>query len=229
MLTLGQLLRYTNSASSGTGISERASKVSVRGAKSGFRPSWKVPDPAFHASPGVQEILFNTQSSNSKTDRRFRKPYQTTYRFPLEQATGNPYPSGASADKLPVWVYCSCPAFRYYSEVAVKNQGNTDVIESDGSYPRQNNPNMEPYVCKHIFATAKQAMDKRRTIGVTASMSTVQDDPAKPKGRNPEAPAIGTKSRQTPKVSATAANPQSLPQTWLGRLSYILFNDRTSR
>jgi hypothetical protein len=188
-----------------------------------------VPDPAFHSAPGVQEVLFNTQSSNSTTDRRFSKPYKTTYRFPLDQSSGGPYPSTASADNLPVWVYCTCPAFRYYSEVAVKNQGNSDVIESDGSYPKQNNPNMEPYVCKHIFATAKQAMDKRRTIGVTASMSSVQEDPAKPKGRNPEAPTLGTKKAETPKVSATAANPQSLPQTWLGRLSYILFNDRTAR
>jgi hypothetical protein len=228
MLTLGQLLRATAQRE---GIAERASKVSVQGSKTGFRDGWKVPDPAYHASPGVQEILFVTQASDSKTDRRFRKPYRTIYRFPLEQATGNPYPPGSSADNLPVWVSCTCPAFRYYSEVAVKNQGNSDVLESDGSFPRINNPSMAPYMCKHLFATANAAIQKRRTIGVTASLYTAQDDPAKPKGRDPEATDLRRRRppSKTPKVSATAAKPASLPQTWLGRLAYILFNERSGR
>lgn len=237
MLTLGQLLRATNAASqrsSGRGISERASKVSIQGVKTGFRDGWKVPDTSYWQSPGVQEVLFVTQASDSKTDRRFRKPYQTAFRFPLDQATGGPYPTGASANDLPVWVNCTCPAFRYYSEVAVTKKNSSDIIESDGSLPRQNNPQMEPYICKHLFATAKMAMDKRRSIGVTASMSTVQDDPLKPKGRDPEQAdrtqqRKATPGRKTPKVSATAARPNTMPQTWLGRLAYILFNDRSGR
>jgi hypothetical protein len=236
MLTLGQLLKATQSASqrgSGRSVSERASKVSISGVKTGFRDGWKVPDTAYWGSPGVQEVLFVTQASDSKTDRRFRKPYQTMYRFPLNQASGSPYPSGASANDLPVWVNCTCPAFRYYSEVALTKKNSSDIIESDGSLPRQNNPQMEPYICKHLFATAKMAMDKRRTIGVTASMSTLQDDPLKPKGRDPEKVVVGTpqsqKGRKTPKVSATAAKPTTIPQTWLGRLAYILFNERAGR
>jgi hypothetical protein len=214
-------------------VSERASKVSISGIKTGFRDGWKVPDTAYWGSPGVQEVLFVTQASDSKTDRRFRKPYQTMYRFPLDQASGSPYPTGASANSLPVWVNCTCPAFRYYSEVALTKSQSSDIIESDGSLPRKNNPQMEPYICKHLFATAKMAMDKRRTIGVTASLATLQDDPLKPKNRDPEkVDAISPKSqkgRKTPKVSSTASKANDLPSTWLGRLNYILFNDKQGR
>jgi hypothetical protein len=232
MLTIGQLLRYTNAASQdrdGRSISQRAATVSVHGSKTGFRSGWKVPDTAYWGSPGVQEILFVTQASDSKTDRRFRQPYKTIFRFPLNQATGQPYESGVGANDLPVYVTCSCPAFRYYSEVALMSKNNTDQIESNGQFPKINNPNMEPYICKHLFATAKQAMQQRPTIGVTATVATLQDDPAKPKNRNPEAPEPGSKAtvgRKTPKVSATASKSSTLPQTWLGRLNYILFNQR---
>jgi len=117
--------------------------------------------------------------------------------------------------------------------VALTKKNSSDVIESDGSLPRKNNPQMEPYICKHLFATAKMALDKRRTIGVTASIATLQDDPMKPKGRDPEKVVVGTpqaqKGRKTPDVSATAANPTNIPQTWLGRLGYILFNAKQGR
>lgn len=215
---------------SGRGISDRAAKVSISGVKTGFRYGWKVPDTAYWGSPGVQEVLFVTQASDSKTDRRFRKPYQTMFRFPLDQSTGSAYASGTNANSLPVWVNCTCPAFRYYSEVAVTKKGSSDIIESDGSLPRQNNPQMEPYICKHLFATAKIAMDKRRTIGVTASLATLQDDPLKPKNRDPERVDRRQQSqagkRKTPKSAITAAHPTDIPSTWLGRLAYILFNKK---
>jgi hypothetical protein len=235
MLTIGQLLRYTDAESQGRdgrSISQRAATVSVHGNKSGFRSGWKVPDTAYWGAPGVQEILFVTQASDSKTDRRFRQPYKTIFRFPLEQATGQPYDSGTGANDLPVYVTCSCPAFRYYSEVALMAKSNTDQIESNGQTPRINNPGMKPYVCKHLFATAKAAMLKRATVGVTATVATLQDDPAKPKNRNPETPEPTSRAhagRKTPDVSSTASKANTLPQTWLGRLNYILFNQRQGR
>lgn len=235
MLTLGQLLKATSSASqrgSGKGISERASKVSIQGVKTGFRDNWKVPDTAYWNSPGVQEVLFVTQASDSKTDRRFRRPYKTMFRFPLDPTSGAPFAGGASANDLPVWVNCTCPAFRYYSEVAISRSKSSDIIESDGSTPTKNNPSMEPYICKHLYATAKIAMDKRRSIGVTASTATLQDDPLKPKNRDPEHVERRRQEntgRKTPDVSATAAKPTTIPQTWLGRLAYILFNERSGR
>jgi hypothetical protein len=86
---------------------------------------------------------------------------------------------------------------------------------------------MSPIICKHIFATAKAAMQKRQTIGVTASIFTDQDDPVEPKNRNPQAEPLKTpqKGRRTPQSSATAARAtgRDIPSTWLGRLYYILF------
>ena len=244
MLTIGQLKRATNAVGNRRNeksnkhhrdsrtISQRAATVSVHGMKTGFRSGWKVPDTSYWGSPGVQEIMFTTQASDSKADRRFRQPYKTIFRFPLDQATGQPYGPGIGENDLPCYVTCSCPAFRYYSEVALVKQNNTDQIDSNGQFPKINNPNMEPYICKHLFATASRAMAERTKVGVTASMSTVQDDPAPPKNRDPEAPVPGSKAhtgRKTPKVSATASKANTLPQTWLGRLTYILFNDRTGR
>lgn len=232
MLTIGQLLRYTNAKSSdrdGRSISQRASTVSVQGSKSGFRSDWKVPDTAYWGAPGVQEILFVTQASDSKTDRRFRQPYKTFFRFPLDQATGQPYGSGVGANDLPVYVTCSCPAFRYYSEVALIAKNNTDQIDSNGQFPKINNPNMEPYICKHLFATAKNAMQMRASVGVTATIATLQEDPVKPKNRDPEAPVPGSKAhpgRKTPKDGLTEAHKTTIPSTWIGRLNYILFGNK---
>ncbi len=219
------------------GIQARAASVSVQGAKTGFRPDWRVPDTAFWGTPGVQEVMFITIASDSKTDgARFKKPYRSIFRFPLDPATGSPYPPGTGADQLPCYVHCTCPAFRYYSEVALNREQNSDIIESDGSYPRKNNPGLEPYVCKHLFATAKQAMQKRPSIGVTASVYTNQAEPGrlKPKGRQPidrrrgERPVRST--NRTSKTPLTASNRSvaqtGLPATWIGRLVYVLFGER---
>jgi len=228
MLTVGQLLKAADQLWAGRGLRERASTVSVGGVKTGFRANWKVPETEYWVSPGVQEVIFTTQSSASKTDRKFKQPYTTIFRFPLNPATGAPYSPGTSTNELPVWVTCSCPAWRYYCEVAVKSQGNSDIIDSNGSYPARNNPQMVPTVCKHLFATVKQAMSKRESIGVTASMHTAQDDPVNVKSRDPEAdvPGRSATARTTPRNALTAANPTSMPQTWMGRLMYVLFNAR---
>jgi hypothetical protein len=227
MLTMGQMIKAATKR--WKGLRDRAAKVSVSGVKSGFRSNWKVPDTSYWVAPGVQEVTFVTLASDSVTDRRFRKPYTTIFRFPLNPATGEPYPAGTGTSDLPVWVHCSCPAFQYYCEVAVKNGDSTDQISSDGSFPKQNNPSMEPIICKHLLATANSAMQKRKSMGVTASVDSLQDDPAEPKDRDPEATARAPRpaGRKTPRNALTASSPQSLPQTWLGRLAYILFNERT--
>ena len=203
------------------GLRERAAKVAVRGLKSGFRSDWSVPDPGY--GEGVQEVVFSTLASDSKTDTRFRKPYETVFRFPLNPATGSPYPSGTGTTDLPVWVSCSCPSFRYYCEIALKSEGNSDSVHSDGSFPRVNNPDMSPIVCKHILATANAAMQKRKTIEVTAEITG--KDSAEVKDRK-TTEKRQSRTRKTPRDSLTASRPEGLPQTWLGRLAYILFNSR---
>ncbi len=218
------------------GLRERAAQVMVQGQKSGFRSDWKVPDTDYWDAPGVQEVYFVTIASDSRTGYRFKKPYRTIFRFPLDPETGAPYPSGHSPSSLPCWVHCTCPAFQYYCEVALTREQNSDIISSDGSYPGHTNPSMAPYVCKHLFATAQTAMSVRDGMGVTASLASKQDDPRElePKRRDPmrgsnipgRDPKATTK-RSTPKTPLTAKPAgkalADLPSTWHGRLMYVLF------
>jgi len=224
ILTMGDLIKAATTR--WPGLRDRAARVYVQGIKTGFRSDWSVPDAAY--GTGVQEVSFTTLASDSKTDRRFRKPYKTVFRFPLNPATGNPYPPGTGTEDLPVWVSCSCPSFQFYCEVALNNQRNSDIIHSDGSFPRVNNPSREPIICKHILATVNSAAQKRKNIPVTAEVTG--EDPAKVTNRDTDnIPFQGKPKRQTPTDSLTASNPKGLPQTWLGRLVYILFGERTTR
>jgi len=221
LLTLGDMLKAA--IQKWPGLKERASKVSVRVLNTGFRPDWQVPDPEY--SNGVQEISFSTLASDSKTDRRHRKPYETVFRFPLNSATGEPFPPNTNASSLPVWVSCSCPSFQYYCEIALKARGNSDHVHSDGSFPVINNPEMSPIICKHVLAASNTAMQKRKTISVNKKITG--KDPAEVKGRKTGDTLKRATKRRTPRDPLTASNPGSLPQTWLGRLAYILFKSRS--
>jgi hypothetical protein len=57
-----------------------------------------------------------------------------------------------------VWVWCDCPFFTYYLEVADAADGSSDVINSNGQPPRIRNPRMVPYLCKHLWYVAGRVM-----------------------------------------------------------------------
>jgi hypothetical protein len=59
------------------------------------------------------------------------------------------------------WVYCSCPYFKYYLEVALTSRGSASIIESNGEFPFIRNPSMKPYLCKHLSALARKAPTTR--------------------------------------------------------------------
>lgn len=60
-------------------------------------------------------------------------------------------------NRHPAWVHCDCEYFLYYCEVAVTARGSSNVITSNGNYPRIRNPRMKPYICKHILRAARDA------------------------------------------------------------------------
>jgi hypothetical protein len=60
-----------------------------------------------------------------------------------------------------IWLHCSCPFFLYYLEVALTARKSSSVINSNGAYPRMRNPQLRPYLCKHLFAAAKPAIKAR--------------------------------------------------------------------
>jgi hypothetical protein len=55
------------------------------------------------------------------------------------------------------WVYCSCPYFKYYLEVALTARESASILESNGAFPFIRNPSMRPYLCKHLAALSKKA------------------------------------------------------------------------
>jgi len=220
-----------------SGLAARAGSVSISGMKSGFRPGWKVPDPSFYQHEGVQEVLFVTHGDTSnmgtnylKDGTSYTKPYRTLFRFPLEQSTGQPYPAGAGLN-IPTYVSCSCPAFRFFCERQATDEDSSDITFSNGGAYRVNTPT---YICKHLVATSRRAVAERPKVGTGVTGDTKGQEPKKvqPKRRDPMRPVRPAErsdsvNPETRKVSATSA--YSLPQTWLGRIMYILFNERTGR
>jgi len=61
------------------------------------------------------------------------------------------------------WVHCSCPFFKYNLEVVLAKTGNSSVIKSNGDLPVVRNPNMIPYLCKHINKSYAKAINEKAT------------------------------------------------------------------
>lgn len=56
------------------------------------------------------------------------------------------------------WVHCSCPFFKYNLEVVLSKSKNSSVIKSNGALPVVRNPDMVPYLCKHIYKAYPKAI-----------------------------------------------------------------------
>jgi hypothetical protein len=67
-------------------------------------------------------------------------------------------PDGTMTNRAKAWVHCDCPYFRYYVEVALSARKSSDVIVSNGQFPKIRNPNMRPYLCKHLLKAAPLAL-----------------------------------------------------------------------
>lgn len=51
-----------------------------------------------------------------------------------------------------VWVSCDCEYFKFHCEVADTRRGSSDVIHSNGKFPKITNRRGVAHVCKHIAA-----------------------------------------------------------------------------
>jgi len=61
---------------------------------------------------------------------------------------------GSSVDpyRNEAWVRCTCPYFKFHSEVAISKRGSTTVKFSNGADPIITNPREQPRLCKHLFS-----------------------------------------------------------------------------
>ena len=66
--------------------------------------------------------------------------------------------------KTPVWVWCSCPYFKYYLEVALSYRNGTSIKTDGGptgrrpvrnAPPNVRNPHQDLYLCKHLVVAAE--------------------------------------------------------------------------
>lgn len=68
------------------------------------------------------------------------------------------YDAGQGA-KSRVWVTCSCEYWLFVCEVATWARDSTSNINSNGDFPAITNPNMKPKLCKHLYASALDAVN----------------------------------------------------------------------
>lgn len=61
----------------------------------------------------------------------------------------------------PCWVHCDCEYFLYYLEVSLAARGSSNVITSNGNFPKVRNPRMRPYLCKHLLEAARHAWKEK--------------------------------------------------------------------
>lgn len=51
-----------------------------------------------------------------------------------------------------VFVWCACPWFKYFCEVALAIRGSSYIINANGALPKITNPTSRPQCCKHMLA-----------------------------------------------------------------------------
>ena len=73
--------------------------------------------------------------------------------------------------KNPAWVHCSCPFFLFNCEYALVKHGSSDFLKhnsktgdvpkfSNGKPPVVTNPKLVPYLCKHLYRAAPEAVKR---------------------------------------------------------------------
>jgi len=95
-----------------------------------------------------KQVIAQTKSDSGQG------PYKTRIKF--YYATQGPLPENPD-----MWVHCSCPAFLYNNEVALAYHGSSEVITSNGRYPKIKNPMMDAYLCKHLVCILARAKKRK--------------------------------------------------------------------
>lgn len=66
-----------------------------------------------------------------------------------------------------LWVHCRCPYFTYYLEMALFLQKASAIWDSDGTMGKRiRNPNMTPYLCKHLYASILTTLEIEKNESV---------------------------------------------------------------
>ena len=115
------------------------------------------------------DLRYLTYGAKDQTRRIFLK-----VSLHNDESSGRPYSvavrsSGTKKDAnnflvkpdTKLWVHCSCPYFFYYLEVVLSRLGSSTISKdnqpplprtSNKALPMVTNPELRPYICKHIWA-----------------------------------------------------------------------------
>lgn len=66
----------------------------------------------------------------------------------------------------PIFVKCSCPFFLFHCEYALARSGSSEIDYSNGNRPVVKNPNQTPYLCKHLFRAAPEALRMSQSMAL---------------------------------------------------------------
>ena len=81
-----------------------------------------------------------------------------------------------------VFIWCGCPWFKYFCEVALAIRGSSYIINSNGALPKITNPTAKPQVCKHCLAFLRKIKSQPELLKSMA----VQRVKASARGNRPE-------------------------------------------
>jgi hypothetical protein len=93
---------------------------------------------------------YSTHSYNKRKDTWVRKTSPELYETAVVVDKKRKY----------VELQCSCPDFKYRHEVALHENGASDLVFSNGNEPDFTNPSHKPACCKHCFRLYKTLSDK---------------------------------------------------------------------
>jgi hypothetical protein len=104
-----------------------------------------------------------------KTNLPGKKPRHVTIKMYGSRTANGRMRKGT---RHPCWVHCDCEYFLYYLEVSVAARGSSNVLTSNGAFPKIRNPRMRPYLCKHLLEAARHAWKakpkaRRRATDIT--------------------------------------------------------------
>jgi hypothetical protein len=85
-----------------------------------------------------------------------------------------------------VFVWCGCPWFKYFCEVALAIRGSSYIINANGALPKITNPTARPQTCKHSLTFLRKIMSNTGALRSQTVTATV----AVRNGRTPKDKAI---------------------------------------
>jgi hypothetical protein len=165
MLTYNHMLSVTPSDVRG-----RARKVTAtitkaelvnRGGKKGYKFSAKGRAATEKVYYEVTVELYPEKQTNLKTNKPSANPNARSREAKQDKGIQQ---IETPNDNMECFVKCQCPAFIFKSAWVLWKNGSSELGECENKPPYITNPEMTPYVCKHIFKIAPMALKALQQI-----------------------------------------------------------------